>query len=236
MPPSALSRPFRAVYGASWLYPIKGIFYFLAHPFLYPLLRARLLPVFGLSIVIYFFLFFVAYFPQVAFLAIFHGVGAWLNATVLVLGEGAVIVGLLFEAFLCDETQVDIFDAVSIDDIYACKQITDTNLLQQVLVAKGYEDLVSTTRPVASDQSNPVKALGKPTTSSVYAPFSFRQILEFVIFLPLNFIPIVGVPIFLLLTGYRAGPFHHWRLFKLRGYDKKQRKAFTKKRQLKYTW
>lgn len=72
--------------------------------------------------------------------------------------------------------------------------------------------------------------------SSVYAPFSFRQIFEFVIFLPINFVPVIGVPVFLLLTGYRAGPFHHWRLFALRGYDKKQRKAFVRRRQLKYTW
>ncbi|KAF2101611.1 hypothetical protein NA57DRAFT_35609 [Rhizodiscina lignyota] len=216
MPPSVLLRPFQATYGASWLYPIKGIFYFLRHPFMYPLLRARLLPVFLLSIFVYVNLFLFTYLPQVAFLAIFHGRAAWFNATVLVLGEGAAIVGLLFEAFLCDETQVDIFDTV--------------------LVAKGFEDLVSTTRPVDPDQADPVKALGKPTVSSVYAPFSFRQIFEFIIFLPLNLIPYVGVPVFLLLTGYRAGPFHHWRLFKLRGYDKKQRNDFIKRRQLKYTW
>jgi hypothetical protein len=51
--------------------------------------------------------------PQVAFLAIFHGALAWVNGAFLVLGEGLVIVSLIFEAFLVDETLVDVFDAVS---------------------------------------------------------------------------------------------------------------------------
>ena len=46
----------------------------------------------------------------------------------------------------------------------------------------------------------------------------------------------VGVPMFLIMTGYRAGPFQHWRYFKLLGFDRKERNAFIKKRQLRYTW
>ena len=41
---------------------------------------------------------------------------------------------------------------------------------------------------------------------------------------------------FLIMTGYRAGPFQHWRYFKLSGFDKKERNAFIKRRQLRYTW
>jgi hypothetical protein len=116
-----------------------------------------------------------------------------------------------------DESQVDMFDAV--------------------LIYKGYEDLVRQHRPVTEDALNdPVRRLGKPARSSVYAPFSFRQIAEFVILLPVNFVPYVGVPLFLLLTGYRAGPFQHWRYFQLLGYDRKQRDAFVSKRRWQYTW
>ena len=61
-------------------------------------------------------LLFFTYIPQVAFLALFHGLaGAWLNGTILVLSEGAVVVAILFEAFFVDETQVDVFDAVGLD-------------------------------------------------------------------------------------------------------------------------
>ena len=41
---------------------------------------------------------------------------------------------------------------------------------------------------------------------------------------------------FLVLTGYRAGPLQHWRYFKLLNFTKKERNAFIKKRQLRYTW
>ncbi|KAF1848372.1 uncharacterized protein K460DRAFT_308556 [Cucurbitaria berberidis CBS 394.84] len=199
-------------------YLIKGIVFFIAHPFLYPLLKARLIPAILLSTFILSNLFIWTFLPQVAFLALFHKTGsAWVNGTFLVLGEGAAVVAILFESFLVDESQVDIFDAV--------------------LIYKGYEDLVRQHRPVAEDALNdPVRRLGKPTRSSVYAPFSFRQIAEFILLLPINFIPYVGVPVFLLLTGYRAGPLQHWRYFQLLGYDRKQRSAVIGRRRWQYTW
>lgn len=153
---------------------------------------------------------------QVALLAVFHGHLAWLNATFLVLGEGAAIVSLLFEAFFVDETLVDVFDAV--------------------LIKQGYTDLIASSRVLDPDGSDPVKQLGKPTTSAIYSPFSFRQIAEFIIFLPLNLIPVAGTPMFLIMTGYRAGPLQHWRYFKLLDFTKKEKDAFIRKRRLRYTW
>lgn len=163
-------------------------------------------------------LFVWTYIPQVLFLKLFQSHGsAWVNGTFLVLGEGAAVVALLFESFLVDESQVDIFDAV--------------------LIYKGHEELVRQHRPVGEDSLNdPVRRLGKPTRSSVYAPFSLRQITEFVVLLPINFIPWVGVPLFLILTGYRAGPFQHWRYFQLLGLDRKQRNALVGSRRWQYTW
>ncbi|KAI9723636.1 MAG: hypothetical protein M1812_000936 [Candelaria pacifica] len=211
-----LTHPLRLITGASFLYPFKGIYFFLAHPFLYPLLRARLLPSLLLSIFVLVNLFLWTYLPQVAFLAIFHGPLAWVNAAFLVLGEGAAIVALLFEAFLVDETLVDVFDAVLLD--------------------KGFEELITDARVLDDAGCNPVQRLGKPKKSAVYSPFSFRQIAEFIMFLPLNLIPVVGTPLFLILTGYRAGPLHHWRYFKLRGFSKKEKRAFIRRRRLRYTW
>ena len=155
--------------------------------------------------------------PQVAFLAIFHGPAlAFINGAFLVLGEGAAIVALLFEAFLVDETLVDVFDAV--------------------LIAKGHEDLIATSRVLDSQGRDPYRKLGKPTISAVYSPFSLRQIIEFILFLPFNLVPVIGTPIFLLLTGYRAGPLHHWRYFKLLKVSRKERNLAIRHRQLKYTW
>jgi hypothetical protein len=108
-----LAKPLKSVVGASWLYPFKGIYFFATNRPFWPLLGRRLIPLTFISIAVFSFLFTFAYLPQVAFLALFgHGPGAFLNAAFLVLGEGAVIIALLFEALLVDETQVDVFDAV----------------------------------------------------------------------------------------------------------------------------
>lgn len=192
----------------------------MSHPFLYPVFRARLLPITLLSAFIYTNLFFWTYLPQVAFLHFFHGPGAWINGAFLVLGEGATIVALLFECFFADEALVDCFDAV--------------------LINEGCERLVAQGRTIESAEDfsnpNPVKRLGKPTETAIYSPFSLRQIVEFVLLLPLNFIPVAGTPMFLVLTGYRAGPLHHWRYFKLMDLSKKERQVAIKARQLRYTW
>lgn len=189
--------------------------YYSTHRFLWPLFKTRLLPIVLLSTFIYVILFLFTYLPQVAFLSIFQGSSSWINGAFLVLGEGAAIVAALFEAFFVDETLVDIHDAV--------------------LVNEGHENLVTTSRVLYPQGDDVVQRLGKPTKSAVYAPFSLRQIIEFIVLLPLNLIPVAGVPMFLLLTGYRAGPFHHWRYFQLQDLSKKQRKERIRQRQLQYT-
>ncbi|KAI4209708.1 MAG: hypothetical protein LQ351_007362 [Letrouitia transgressa] len=215
---SLLRAPAAAASHASWLYPLKqGIYYFAAHPFLYRLLKARLIPCALLSLFVFSNLFFWTYLPQVACLALFHARKlAWINGVFLVLGEGSAITALLFEAFLVDETLVDVHDAV--------------------LVNEGCRDLVATSRVLDPDAADAVLELGKPTVSAVYSPFSLRQIVEFIILLPLNFIPVAGTPVFLILTGRRAGPLHHWRYFKLLGLTKKERNAHVRRQKLRYTW
>ena len=172
-------------------------------------------------------LFAFTYLPQVAFLAIFHGrAGAFFNGTFLVLGEGSILIALLFEAFFVDETQVDIFDAV--------------------LIHEGYEDLVRQGRPVKPASAtlqdgetldfDPVRRLGKPTKPATFAPFSCLQIVELVAFLPLYFVPIMGVPLYFILTGRRAGPLMAWRYYQLRGFTKAERKKWIDKRRWSYCW
>ncbi|PBP16325.1 hypothetical protein BUE80_DR012973 [Diplocarpon rosae] len=213
---ASVLQPIRNVVSASALYPFKGIWYFCAHREFWPLFGRRLIPLIVTSIVVLGLLFAFTYLPQVAFLAIFHGPVAWFNAAILVLGEGQVVIALLFEALLVDETLVNVFDAT--------------------LIREGQIDLVSPSRILFRDAPNSVKMLGKPTTSAIYSPFSFRQTAEFIIFLPLNLVPIIGTPFFLLLTGARAGPFHHCRYFKLRGLSSKEKKHEIRTRRWKYTW
>jgi hypothetical protein len=109
---AASTRRIRNVVGASWLYPFKGIYYFCTHPAYYTLFGRRLVPLTITSIIVLSLLFAFTYLPQVAFLALFHGRLAWFNAVFLVLGEGQVVIALLFEALLVDETLVDVFDVI----------------------------------------------------------------------------------------------------------------------------
>lgn len=112
MPASASARPLayltRAGRAAS--YPILGIWYFLRNREFWPLFLGRILPLSLISFLVYLVLFTFTFLPQYAFLAIFHGWGAWFNAVVLVLGEGLVIIQGLFEGFFVDECRVDVFD------------------------------------------------------------------------------------------------------------------------------
>ncbi|KAK0931750.1 hypothetical protein LTR29_016157 [Friedmanniomyces endolithicus] len=219
--PSKIQRFARANFSPSFQYPLKGIWYFATHRYLHPLLQSRLLPLTLLSTCILGILAITAYLPIVAFLALFHYSGsAWVNGTFFILGIGTLLTSMVFEALFADGTQVDIFDAV--------------------MVAEGYEHLVKDRRPVADniDESDPVKRIGPREKGGTFAPFSFRQIIELIILLPLNFVPFVGVPLFLLLTGYRAGPLLNWRYFQLKGFDTKRRNQYitTRRRRFEYMW
>ncbi|KAI0409306.1 hypothetical protein F4802DRAFT_593584 [Xylaria palmicola] len=220
LPPAmrSLERPynyvFRAAVAAS--YPLRGIYYFLRHPAFYPLFLSRLLPLSIISTLVYMILFIFTFLPQFAFLAIFHGRAAWLNAVVLVLGEGLVIIQGLFEGFFVDECRVDVFDAT--------------------LINEGLENLVAPHRLLFPDAPNAVKKLGKPTSAAVYQPWSLIQIVELVLCLPLNLIPYFGTPAFIIITGARLGTFAHYRWFELHGLNKKERKLAIRKRSWDYTW
>jgi uncharacterized membrane protein len=96
--------------GRAATYPIVGIYYFLRHREYWPLFFGRLLPLSLISLLVYILLFTFAFPPQFLFLAIFHGFGAWVNAVVLTLGEGYIIIQALFEGFFVDECRVDTFD------------------------------------------------------------------------------------------------------------------------------
>ena len=78
--------------------------------------------------------------------------------------------------------------------------------------------------------------LGKPTSSAIYTPWSIIQIIELIIFLPLNLIPWVGTPAFIIITGARLGKLAHYRWFQLKGYSKDRQKKELRDRAGEYIW
>jgi uncharacterized protein involved in cysteine biosynthesis len=97
-------------------------------------------------------------------------------------------------------------------------------------------DLVAPHRVLFPDEPSSVKKLGKPTSRAEYNPWSLIQIVELVVFLPLNLIPYVGTPAFIIITGARVGKLSHHRWYQLRGLDKKQIKKEISSRVWDYTW
>lgn len=101
-------------------------------------------------------------------------------------------------------------------------------LLQATLIQNSLEDLVAPQRVLYPDAPNAVRMLGKPTSPAIYTPWSIIQILELIVFLPLNLIPYVGTPMFIMITGTRLGKLAHYRWFQLRGLSKAEQKKELK--------
>ncbi|KAB5533448.1 hypothetical protein GE09DRAFT_1176946 [Coniochaeta sp. 2T2.1] len=215
---TAMQRPFqygrRALRAAA--YPLQGIYYYLRHPAFYPLFYSRLIPLSVISFLVYTLLFLTVFWPQYLFLLIFHHRGAFPAAIVLFLGEGLIIIQGLFEGFFVDECRVDVFDAT--------------------LLNNNLTDLVAPHRVLFPDAPNSVKKLGKPTDRAEYNPWSMVQIIELIVFLPLNLVPYVGSAAFIMITGTRVGKLSHHRWYHLRGLNKKQYKEEVESRTWDYIW
>lgn len=62
------------------------------------------------------------------------------------------------------------------------------------------------------------------------------QIIELIVFLPLNFIPVVGTPAFIIITGTRLGKLAHYRWFQIKGFSKVEQKQVLRDRAWEYVW
>ena len=108
--------------------------------------------------------------------------------------------------------------------------------MKATLINFSLEDMILPHRICHLEAPNAVETLGKPTSPAVYTPWSFKQIAELVVCLPLNLIPVIGTPAFILITGSRLGKLAHHRWFQLRGLDKKETNAEIRKRSWEYLW
>jgi hypothetical protein len=190
----------QAVESGTYLYPFKGLIYFFTHRQLWKPLTSRILPLLSLSVgvIVPMFLFtFVpqlrtisaaltsrlsrfSYIPQSFILQFVNGPLAWVSTIALVLSESAVIITTLSRTFLIDEALIDIFD--------------------MVLVSENQTNLVKNGRELKSSGGGLGKLLKKP-----FARFSLQAIIRYFLYLPLNFLPIVGTAAFLLMQGKYHG-------------------------------
>lgn len=68
-----------------------------------------------------------------------------------------------------------------------------------------------------------------------FAKFTPTAIIRYLMYLPLNFIPVIGTVMFVLLQGKRVGPTAHSRYFQLKGMSKQRKEEWIEKRRGAYT-
>jgi len=204
---------FSAANSGAYFYPIKGILYFVSHRELWKPLLSKLVPTMTLSLGVVAFMFIFTYLPQFAVLVFVNGPLAAFTTILLTLSESSTIITLLSKNFLIADALVDTFDGV--------------------LVARNETAVVAEGRQLKSG-SDAIGKLGK-VFKSPFEKFSPKALIRYVMYLPLNFIPVVGTVIFVLLQGKARGQSAHTRYFQLKKWSNAQRESFLKEHAGPYT-
>lgn len=137
-------------------------------------------------------MFVFAYLPQAAVLALVNGPLAAATTILLTLSESSTIINLISRTFLLQDALVDTFDGV--------------------LVARNQTEVLAEGRELKSANfGDPIAKLGK-LLKSPFEKFTPKAFIRYVMYLPLNFIPIVGTVIFVLLQGRNRGNSVHTRV------------------------
>ena len=202
-----------AVQSQAYLYPIKGVLYFLTHRDLWRPLTSKIAAVLTTSIGVTTLMFMIAYLPQAALLAFTSGPAAAVSAAILTLSESSTIVNLLSRTFFIEDALIDTFDGT--------------------LLKKECTNLVSEGRQIKAGGDS-IARLGK-MIKKPFAKFAPNAIIRYLIYFPLNFIPVIGTVIFIILQGKRSGPTAHQRYFQLKEWNQRQREVHIEQHRGGYT-
>ncbi|KAK3396086.1 hypothetical protein B0T20DRAFT_358075 [Sordaria brevicollis] len=190
-----------AAKSGSYLYPIKGIFYFLSHRGLWKPLLKKLAPFVTLSVGVVTGMFFFTYVPQLALMTFVNGPLAVFTTAVLVLNESSAVISFLSRNFVMQDALLDTFDGT--------------------LISRDATNLVSEGRELKSGR-DPIQRLGK-ILKNPFQRFSPKALIRYVMYLPLNFIPVVGTVAFIILQGRSRGSTVHDRYFQLKRWSASQK-------------
>lgn len=172
----------------------------MAHKTLWKPLGAKLVPsmTLGLGVTVAMFVF--TYVPQMAVMAFTQGPLAAVSAALLVLSESSTLFTILSKTFLIEDALVDTFDGT--------------------LVARNDTGLVAKGREIKPGQ-DPIGKLGR-LIKRPFSKFAPKQLIRYILYLPLNFIPVVGTVMFVILQGRKFGPNAHARYFQLKEWNQSQ--------------
>ena len=157
---------------------------------------SKLIPTMSLSVGVIGFMFVFAYLPQLAVLVFVNGPLAAFTTILLTLSESSTLINIISRTFLLQDALVDTFDGV--------------------LVARNQTGVVSEGRQIKSGNFNdPMAKMGK-LLKSPFEKFTPKALIRYVMYLPLNFIPVVGTVLFVLLQGKSRGNIVHSRVSLMR--------------------
>jgi len=160
-------------------------------------------------------MFFITYIPQAAVLTLLNGPLGPINAITLVLSESGTLINFIARAWLLEDALLDVFDAT--------------------LVSEGYSGLVQNAREIKPGAArNGMGKIGKLIKKPLQR-FTLSSLMSTVALLPLNFIPVVGPIVFLIIQGRRSGPSYHARYFQLKSFSNVDREQFVTKHKPGYT-
>ncbi|KAK4164160.1 hypothetical protein QBC43DRAFT_318189 [Cladorrhinum sp. PSN259] len=196
-----------AARSGSYFYPIKGIFYFLSHRELWKPLASKLLPYLSLYAGVVGPMFFFTYLPQLAIMVFVNGPLAVFTTILLVLNESAAVVSILSKSFLLQDALLDTFDGT--------------------LVAKNSTEIVANGRELKS-RGDSIQRLGK-ALKTPFSRFSPKELIRYFMYLPLNFIPVIGTVAFIFIRGRARGNAVHDRYFQLKGWSQSTKSDWLSK-------
>ncbi|KAI0838086.1 hypothetical protein F5Y06DRAFT_269875 [Hypoxylon sp. FL0890] len=202
-----------AVRSGAYLYPFRGVAYFLTHKSLWKPFSCRILPVLGLTAGVFASMFFFTYLPQLAILVFVNGPLAVFTTVLLILNESSTLVNIISRNFLLQDALLDTFDGT--------------------LVARNATEIVSEGRQLRTG-NDPIGRLGK-IIKSPFEKFTPKALLRYIMYLPLNFIPVVGTVVFILLQGRTRGASVHGRYFQLKGWSSSQQRDWLERHIGPYT-
>lgn len=175
-------------------------------------------------------MFVLTYVPQAAVLAIFNGPLAFVSTVMLVLSESSTLTNVLTRTFFIEDALIDTFDGVRVPSLCLSRSKLT---LEQTLVSKNMTDIVSEGRQIKSG-SDSISRLGK-LAKKPFAKFTPAAIIRYFMYLPLNFIPVVGTVLFIIMQGRRFGPQAHARYFQLKQMSNRQKEEFIEEHKAAYT-
>jgi hypothetical protein len=135
-------------------------------------------------------MFFFTYLPQLSVLVFVNGPLAVFTTVLLVLSESSTLINVISRTYLLQDAILDTYDGT--------------------LISHGATEIVSEGREIRPG-TDPMARLGK-ILKNPFDKYSPKALIRYLIYLPLNFIPVVGTVIFILLQGRSRGQGVHGRV------------------------